>query len=66
LTTKTQKQSIETNDRLTRKWHNLDNRFSLIAEAAYLKSEKRGFAPGFEEADWLEAEQELAEIMGET
>ena len=45
-------------------WHNLDNRLSLIAEAAYFKAEKRGFEPGHEEADWLQAEQELAEIMG--
>ncbi len=31
----------------------------LIAERAYLKAEKRGFAPGSEEADWLAAEQEI-------
>jgi sterol desaturase/sphingolipid hydroxylase (fatty acid hydroxylase superfamily) len=30
-----------------------------IAEAAYFKAEKRGFAPGFEFADWVEAEREL-------
>lgn len=47
-------------------WHNLDNRLSLIAEAAYFKAEKRGFQPGHEEADWLAAEQELARIMGLT
>ncbi len=53
-----------TNDHVSHHWHNLDNRLSLIAEAAYFKAEKRGFEPGHEEADWLEAEQELAEIMG--
>ena len=30
-----------------------------IAEIAYLKAEKRGFAPGHEMDDWLEAEQEF-------
>lgn len=30
-----------------------------IAEAAYYKAEKRGFEPGFEMTDWLEAEREL-------
>jgi hypothetical protein len=30
-----------------------------IAEAAYYKAERRGFAPGGEVEDWLEAEREL-------
>ena len=30
-----------------------------IAENAYYRSEKRGFAPGQEERDWLEAEAEI-------
>ena len=30
-----------------------------IAEAAYYIAEKRGFAPGNEQADWLKAEQEV-------
>ncbi|MGZ8216344.1 DUF2934 domain-containing protein [Methylomagnum sp.] len=30
-----------------------------VAELAYLKAEKRGFEPGFELEDWLEAEQEV-------
>jgi hypothetical protein len=29
-----------------------------IAELAYFKAERRGFAPGHEQDDWLEAEQE--------
>ena len=53
-----------TSDHSSHNWHNLDNRLSLIAEAAYFRAEKREFEPGHEEADWLEAEQELAEIMG--
>jgi hypothetical protein len=31
----------------------------MIAVAAYFKAEKRGFTPGGEIGDWLEAEQEL-------
>ena len=32
----------------------------MIAEAAYFKAEKRGFEPGNEMYDWLEAEREIA------
>ena len=35
---------------------------SMVAEAAYYKSEQRGFAPGFEMDDWLEAERELSAV----
>jgi DUF2934 family protein len=31
----------------------------LIAEIAYFTAERRGFTPGFELDDWLEAEQEV-------
>lgn len=31
----------------------------MIAQAAYYKSEQRDFAAGYEEIDWLDAEQEL-------
>jgi hypothetical protein len=36
-----------------------DARRSMIAKAAYLRAERRGFLPGFEEEDWLTAEQEV-------
>ncbi|HZP87034.1 MAG TPA: DUF2934 domain-containing protein [Burkholderiales bacterium] len=36
-----------------------DERERMIAEAAYYRAEKRGFAPGHELEDWLEAEAEL-------
>ena len=37
----------------------------MIEEAAYFLAEKRHFAPGFEEQDWLEAKQHiLAQIKG--
>ena len=32
----------------------------LVAERAYHKAEKRGFAEGHELDDWLEAEKEIA------
>jgi hypothetical protein len=31
-----------------------------VAEIAYFKAESRGFLPGYELSDWLEAEQELS------
>jgi hypothetical protein len=35
-------------------------RHAMIAEAAYFRAQQRGFAPGHEIDDWLEAEAELA------
>lgn len=32
----------------------------MIATAAYFRAERRGFAPGNELADWLQAEAEFA------
>lgn len=32
---------------------------AMIAEAAYFRAEKRGFAPGHELEDWLAAEAEI-------
>jgi Protein of unknown function (DUF2934) len=37
-----------------------DERREWIATAAYFKAERRGFAPGNDAADWLEAEMEVA------
>ena len=34
-------------------------RESMIAEAAYYRSERRSFAPGGDYDDWLEAEREI-------
>lgn len=36
----------------------LPDRDAKIAVLAYYKAESRGFAPGYELEDWLEAEQE--------
>lgn len=41
-----------------------EQRAALIAEAAFFRAEKRGFAPGREFEDWLAAESEVdAELM---
>lgn len=34
-----------------------------VAEAAYYKAEKRGFVPGHEMQDWLEAEKEISQSV---
>jgi len=35
----------------------------LIAETAYLRAERRGFAGGNPEEDWLEAEREIDQLL---
>lgn len=37
------------------------DRDSLVRMAAYLRAERRGFAPGYEIEDWLAAEAEVNE-----
>ena len=36
-----------------------DERRRLISESAYYRAERRGFEPGHEEEDWLEAEKDV-------
>ena len=36
----------------------------LIARVAYFRAEKRGFAPGNELQDWVEAEAEVLRLIG--
>jgi len=38
-------------------------RQQLIAERAYFRAEKRGFAPGGELQDWFEAEAEIEQVF---
>jgi Protein of unknown function (DUF2934) len=45
---------------------NLPDRRTLIAEVAYYKAERRGFAPGHELQDWCEAEREVDRAMAAT
>jgi hypothetical protein len=35
----------------------------MIAEGAYLRAERRGFAPGYEAEDWLAAEAEVDALL---
>ena len=44
----------------------LSDRDTRIAELAYYKAESRGFEPGHELEDWLEAEQEFIREVGST
>jgi hypothetical protein len=37
---------------------------TLVAEAAYERARRRGFAPGHEEEDWLVAEAEVMTRLG--
>ena len=41
-----------------------ESRREKIAIAAYYRAQRRGFEPGYEEEDWLEAERELREQEG--
>ena len=36
----------------------------MIARAAYFRAEKRGFAPGGELQDWIDAEAEVLQLIG--
>lgn len=40
-----------------------DQRRGMIAEAAYLRAERRGFAPGGEHEDWMAAEAEVDQLL---
>lgn len=40
-----------------------EERWKMIAVAAYHKAEKRGFAPSHELQDWTEAEKEIDKLM---
>jgi hypothetical protein len=40
-----------------------ETRREMIAKAAYLRAERRGFVPGFEEDDWLTAEKEVDALL---
>lgn len=40
-----------------------DLRRVMVAEAAYYRAEKRGFAPGQETSDWLAAEAEIETLL---
>jgi hypothetical protein len=37
--------------------------YEMVCEAAYYRAEKRGFTPGLEAEDWVQAEAEVMERM---
>ncbi len=41
-----------------------EERWRLIAESAYYRAQARGFAPGQEIEDWLQAEAEIDRMRG--
>lgn len=42
-----------------------EQRRAMIAEAAYYRAQRRGFAPGAELQDWLAAEAEIDRALAE-
>jgi microsomal dipeptidase-like Zn-dependent dipeptidase len=38
-------------------------RHAMVGVAAYYRAERRGFAPGGAEADWLEAEADIDRLL---
>ena len=59
VTAKKIKEELSLNTEESGNTINLPDRDVRIAELAYYKAESRGFEPGHEMDDWLEAEQEL-------
>lgn len=45
-------------------WLEPGERERVIAEAAYFRAQARGFAPGHELEDWVEAEREVDAMLG--
>ena len=43
-----------------------EDRYRLIAEAAYFRADRRGFVAGSELDDWLAAELEVDELLAES
>ena len=60
--TETIKKNIPEEERIHIARKALPDRKTLIAELAYYKAEKRGFKPGHELDDWLEAERECTQL----
>ncbi len=42
-----------------------ETRLTMIAESAYFRAQARGFTPGFELDDWLDAELEVDDRLAE-
>jgi hypothetical protein len=44
----------------------LEERHHLVSEAAYYRSERRSFVPGYELDDWLNAETEIETMLSKS
>ena len=42
-----------------------EQRYCMIAEAAYYRAERRGFVGGDTANDWIEAEAEIKQLLGD-
>ena len=62
---KKQATAVKTNGG-TRKKLNItpEQRYCMVAEAAYYRAEKRGFVGGDTSHDWVEAEAEISRLIG--
>ena len=61
------KTTVTANRKASAKVISPQERWQMIADAAFFRAESRGFAPGGEIADWLAAEMEVdALLMGKS
>ncbi|MBT8124729.1 MAG: DUF2934 domain-containing protein [Gammaproteobacteria bacterium] len=60
-----QKKKFALSDKFKKNTEHIPNQdyHEMISQAAYYKAEQRGFIPGFEEEDWLEAENEILSML---
>lgn len=57
--------NLATQPRVDRTPLSEEQRQQMIAEGAYYRAERRGFQPGYERIDWLEAEQDVDAMLNE-
>lgn len=60
---KTKKPTLSKSKTTTGNFITPEQRFNMIAEAAYFMAEKRGFSGGDPETDWLCAESEIDHML---
>lgn len=62
-TVKTKKPTLSKSKTTTGNFITPEQRFNMIAEAAYFMAEKRGFSGGDPETDWFCAESEIDHML---
>jgi hypothetical protein len=60
-----QKMKLALSDKFKKSTAHIPNQdyHEMVSEAAYYKAEQRGFIPGYEEEDWLAAENEILSML---